>query len=229
MASIFSLTGWAFSFVLAVLGAIGLPGLLALMAVESFGIPPLPSEVILPFSGVLIAEGAAGFAWWTVVPTALAGGLLGAWAAYEVGRSGGRAVLRRWGRRAGVGEKDIARAERYFERRGESTVLLARMVPLVRAYISYPAGAARMDRPRFLAFTFVGMVPFVVLLVYLGTLLGQRYLELQGYFGDLDLVVIAAIVGLAVLWWGLRRRSRPPPAAPGPADSGPGAAARSPG
>lgn len=210
MGRIFSLTAWTFGFVLNVLQTIGIPGLFLLMVVESFGIPPLPSEVILPFAGVLIVSGSLDFTWPIVVAAALAGGLLGAWFAYEVGRSEGRAFLRRWGGRFGIHEREIARAERLFERHGESMVLLSRMLPILRAYISYPAGAARMDRPRFLVFTVVGSLPFVVLLVYLGTVLGAGFRRLQGYFGILDLLIVGGLVVVAAVWiWRRHREAHP--------------------
>ncbi|MHB8351670.1 MAG: DedA family protein [Thermoplasmata archaeon] len=208
MGRIFSITAWTFSFVLNVLSTVGLPGLFVLMVVESFGIPPLPSEVILPFAGVLIVSGSADFSWFTVLAVALAGGLVGAWLAYEVGRSEGRAFLRRWGGRFGIRELEIARAERLFDRRGEPMVMLSRMVPILRAYISYPAGAARMDRSRFLVFTLVGSAPFVVVLVYLGTVLGAGFSRLQGYFGILDIIVIGALGVVVALWVWRRHRAR---------------------
>ncbi len=217
MGRIFSLTAWTFSLVLNVLQTIGIPGLFLLMVVESFGIPPLPSEVILPFAGVLIVGGAQEFSWPVVVAVALAGGLVGAWIAYEVGRSEGRAFLHRWGGRFGIHEREIARAEELFERHGEAMVMISRVIPLVRAYISYPAGAARMNRPRFLAFTVIGSVPFVILLVYLGTVLGPGFRRLQAYFGLLDILVVVAVVALAAVWLlRRRRRSAPDRGLPGP-------------
>jgi membrane protein DedA with SNARE-associated domain len=193
--------------VLTVLRDIGLPGLFALMLVESFGIPPLPSEVILPFAGVLIVEGASGFNWPTVVLVALVGSLAGSFLAYELSVTGGRALLRRWGRRVYIREEEIARAERYFDQHGEGTVFVCRLIPLARAYISYPAGAAKMDRTRFGVFTTLGALPFIVVMVYLGTILGNDFTVLQHYFNYLDVVVVAAIV-LVVAWFFLRARQR---------------------
>jgi membrane protein DedA with SNARE-associated domain len=199
-----------------VLTTVGLPGLFALMLVESFGIPPLPSEVILPFAGVLIVRGAAGFTWPSVVVVAIAGGVVGALLAYEVGRRGGRALLLRWGERIGVDEKMLRRSEVYFERHGSVTVGTARLVPLLRAYISYPAGAAKMDRAPFVAFTAVGSLPFCVVMVYLGTVLGNNFTVLQHYFEYLDILVVVVIVLLVVfllLRWRRHRTSRVPPPA----------------
>ncbi len=194
---------------------IGLPGLFALMIVESFGVPPLPSEVILPFAGVLLIEGAWGFSWLTVTLVALAGSLIGCVIAYEIGRYGGRAVIHRWGSRFYLNDRELHRAEEFFDRRGEITVFLSRMIPLARAYISYPAGAAEMDRTKFLAFSALGALPFILLMVYLGTILGQDYTSLTHYFTYLEVVIGAGIV-ILLLWLFLRIRARErvPPGAP---------------
>jgi membrane protein DedA with SNARE-associated domain len=220
---VFSLTGTVFSLILTVMGAIGLAGLFALMAVESFGIPPLPSEVILPFAGVLIVRGAPGFTWPSVLAVALSGALVGALAAYELGRRGGRALVHRWGARAGLDEKLLDRSHRYFEEHGRGTVGVARMIPLLRAYISYPAGAAKMDRTSFALFTLLGSLPFCVLMIYLGTVLGSQFTRLQPYFDYLDIVVIvavAALLALLALRWRRGRLTRstaaPPPGGAAP-------------
>jgi membrane protein DedA with SNARE-associated domain len=207
------LVEWAFELILTILKTIGLPGLFALMVVESFGIPPLPSEIILPFAGVLLATGTPGFNWVSVVGAALAGGVVGAIIAYEVGRWGGRGVIQRWGRKLHLGEEDLARAERFFDRHGEVTVFVARLVPIARAYISYPAGAAQMPRVKFALFTAGGALPFTVVMVYLGTVLGNNYPVLVPYFNVLDVVVAVFLAG-ALLWYLIRRRSRP--SAPSP-------------
>jgi membrane protein DedA with SNARE-associated domain len=220
---VFSLTGSIFWLILTVMGTIGLAGLFALMAVESFGIPPLPSEVILPFAGVLIARGAPGFTWPSVLVVAVAGALVGAVAAYELGRRGGRALVHRWGARAGLDEKLLDRSERYFELHGRGTVGVARMIPLLRAYISYPAGAAKMDRRSFALFTVLGSVPFCALLIYLGTVLGSNFTRIEPYFDYLDIVVIAGVavllVALALRWQ--RRRLTRSTAAPPPGGAAP--------
>ena len=213
----FSLTALAFTIILEVMRQIGLPGLFALMAVESFGVPPLPSEIILPFAGVLIVTGAPDFNWPSVMFAALSGGLVGALAAYQVGRWAGLPVLRRLGSRVGLEERDLERAEDFFARRGPITVFLARLVPIIRAFISYPAGAARMDRVRFSVYTVAGAAPFTAALVWAGTVLGSpsNFRVLQQDFGYLDYVAGAAIVvGLLWVLYRARRRQRHPTAAP---------------
>src|SRR5580700_9346916 len=195
----FSLTGTIFQFLLTALQDVGIPGLFALMVVESFGIPPLPSEVILPLAGVLLVEGTPGFTWPVVIAAAVAGSLVGSFIAYYAGRWGGPAFVRRWGARIHLRETDIVRAERYFDKYGAITVGGARLVPLLRAYISYPAGAARMPEWRFGAYTLAGAIPFVVIMVYLGTVLGHKITEIEPYFQVFDVVVIAMVVIVAAV------------------------------
>lgn len=219
----FNLVAAAVTLTIRVLTWIGLPGLFGLMVVESFGFPPLPSEVILPFAGFLVAEGTFPFP--ETVLAALAGSLLGAFLAYCVGR---------WGRSriTGVGigflrfeEHHLARMDAFFERWGEVTVAVARLIPLVRAYISYPAGTARMGAGRFGLFTLAGAVPFTLGMMYAGFVLRAHWQLVASYFGPLDDVAVALIVvgvgylalvvaGVVAPGWPPRRRSvrRPPPA-----------------
>lgn len=218
------LTQTAFDLVRQIFQVVGIPGLLALMAVESFGIPPLPSEIILPLAGIAIASPLTGapflgipFTWATVLTASLAGSLIGASFAYLLGLAYGIPVLRAVGGRFGLSEADIDRAQRFFERRGEITVALCRMVPLIRAYVSYPAGAAEMRFPRFAVFTLAGTLPFTVALVYVGVVLGENLGTFESYFHLLDVVVVVAIA-LVALWVivKMHRRSRARAARPEP-------------
>jgi len=216
----FSLIGSVVGAVTTVMTTIGLPGLLALMVVSSFGLPPIPSEVILPFAGFLVAEGTYPLD--GAIAAALAGGLIGSYAGYFVGR---------WGRAritgAGLGflrleERHIAQMDAFFARRGETTVAIARLIPVVRSYISYPAGSARMDPVRFGAYTLLGATPFTLVLMYAGFVLKSHWQLVASYFGALDYVAVAAIVagvgylallvaGVLAPGWPPRRRSLAPP------------------
>lgn len=222
---VFSISALLFSDVEWFLTTVGIPGLLALMFFESLGIPPLPSEVILPFSGVLLSQGAVGylgipFNWYTVVGTALLGGLLGALGGYFIGQVFGLPALKRIGRRFFVSEQDIQRAHDFFARHGEGTVFLSRMLPLVRAYISYPAGVSRMDKPKFMVFTVLGSLPFTVAMVYVGVLLGDNFTRLDPYFTLLDVIGGVILAGL-IVWFLVRLRRRQQARAAGPKAAAP--------
>ncbi len=191
------------SVILTVLRDGGLPALVALMAVESFGIPPLPSEIILPFAGFLVAQQDYPFA--AAVGAALLGGVIGAYAAYVVGR---------WGRHLLVGgprflrleERHLAAMDRWFERRGEGTVLIARLVPVVRSYISYPAGASRMEPARFGIYTAIVAAPFTAAFIYAGVLLGNDWSQIIPYLQYADYAGVVLVV-LALVYVFLRWRS----------------------
>jgi len=192
----FSFIGSVSDVIVTVLRTVGLPGLLALMAVESFGIPPLPSEVILPFTGFLVADGTFSFA--GAISVAILGGLIGAYAAYAVGR---------WWRHRitglGIGKlrlepRHLERVDRYFARHGEATVGLARLVPVIRSYVSYPAGTAKMEPFRFGVYTVLGATPFTVALIYAGFLLGSSWAAVSADLALLNIPLVALIVFVVV-------------------------------
>ncbi|MGI0131701.1 MAG: DedA family protein [Thermoplasmata archaeon] len=170
----------------------GLPMLFLLMTVESFGIPPLPSEIIIPFAGFLVATGDLSFT--GALLAILLGGLAGAYIAYAIGRWG-----RHWIVRGGTGwfrldPRHLAAMDRWFEKHGEGTVLVARLVPIIRAYISYPAGTARMEPVRFGVFTLVGATPFALVLLYAGIRLEADWSAILPYFHLLDYAAAAFLV-----------------------------------
>ena len=179
-----------------VMGAIGLPGLLALMALSVFGLSPIPSELMLPLAGFLVAEGTFSFA--GAVIAALVGGMIGAYAGYAVGR---------WWRDRitglGLGHLRLEagyleRMDRFFARYGELTVGLFRVVPVIRSYISYPAGTARMEPVRYGVYTLLGSIPYTVALVWAGLILGSNWVVLASYLQLLDLPLIALIVAVVI-------------------------------
>jgi len=202
----FSVVGTVVSLIVTILTAGGLAGLFALMVVESFGIPPLPSEVILPFAGFLIATGV-----FPLVPTilvALVGALVGAFIAYAIGRWWREHLKRIRLGPLGLEERHLARMDRWFSQHGEVTVAACRCLPVVRAYISYPAGTARMPPVRFGAYTLLGSIPWSLALIYAGIVLGSRWTVVQTYLGPLDYVVYALIVVGAIYLLVLYLRAR---------------------
>ena len=188
----FSVVGTITETVVAVLSTLGLPGLLALMAVESFGIPPVPSEVILPFAGFLVADGTFSFP--AALAAAVAGGLIGSYAAYAVGRWWRHRIVQIGIGRLRLEPRHLERVDRYFARHGESTVGLSRLVPVIRSYISYPAGSAKMGAGRFGVYTVLGSVPFTAAFLYAGMVLRANWAEVSSYLRYLDYPLIALVV-----------------------------------
>jgi membrane protein DedA with SNARE-associated domain len=196
----------------------GYPGLFGLMTVESFGIPPIPSEVILPFAGFLVAMGVLSFG--GALVTAEAGALVGAFLAYAVGRWGRDWFTTRAPRRLRLDPRLLARMDVWFARHGEVIVAVGRLIPIVTAYVSYPAGTAKMHPVKFGVFTVVGGIPYIAALLYAGVLLRSRWNILVPYFSYADYAIVIAaavvIVWLFLRWHREYRLARAPPAG-GPA------------
>jgi membrane protein DedA with SNARE-associated domain len=191
-----SLVGSVVWFITTVMLAIGLAGLVALIAIDSVGIPPLPGEVILTFAGFLVASGA--FSFLAAVVAALAGAMIGSFVAYGIGRWGRHWII---SPRMGVlrlDEKYLHRMETWFAGRGQEVVGIARNIPILRSYISYPAGTARMDPVRFGLYTLVGSIPFTLGFLYAGVVLKSRWSVITGYFAYLDILVVVLLVAVGV-------------------------------
>jgi membrane protein DedA with SNARE-associated domain len=174
-----------------------------LMALESACIP-IPSEVTMLFAGFLVSRGEIDF-----VAVALVGtlaNLVGSWAAYAVGRTGGRALLERFGRYVLLRRHDIDRAEAWFADHGETAVFVSRMLPVVRTFISLPAGIAEMPLGKFTLYTFLGCLPWVFALTATGWALGNNWDRILGSFTVASVVIGVAIVAAAAVWLVRRRR-----------------------
>ncbi|MGI0070882.1 MAG: DedA family protein [Thermoplasmata archaeon] len=221
----FSIIGSLVALITLVLATIGLPGLFALEAVENFGIPPIPSEVILPFAGFLVAEGT--FSLGGALLAALAGSMVGAYAAYAVGRWWRSRLLGLGVGQLRVRADQLERMDAWFARRGEITVAVARIVPVVRSYVSYPAGTARMSPTRFGVYTLIGSIPWTLGLLYAGILLRSEWIRIEAYFEPLDIAFVILVVVAAVYFalvatghltpgWPPQRVARRPVAPPAP-------------
>ncbi len=190
--------------IITIISAMGYGGVLLLMAIESACIP-LPSEIILPFSGFLVASGR-----FELLPLTVVGALgcnVGSMAAYAVGYYGGRPLALRYGRWIGLAPADLARTEEFFRRRGDAAVFISRMLPVVRTYIALPAGIGRMRLVRFHVYTFAGSLPWCFALAYVGYRLGANWAALGPYFHRFDLVwapLLLAVVVVAI-WHHVKR------------------------
>ncbi len=183
--------------IISVISRSGYLGILFLMGIESACIP-LPSEIIMPFSGYLVSVGRFKLAW-----VAVAGALgcnAGSAVAYYVGSLGGRALVLKYGRYVLMTQHDLELADRWFARYGDWAVFIARLLPLVRTFIALPAGIARMNFLRFNLYTFLGSLPWCWALAYAGLRLGERWGSLRSAFHRFDTVIAVAIL-LGVVWF----------------------------
>src|SRR3954465_11825144 len=189
-----------------VVDKMGLAGVFVLMTLESACIP-IPSEAIMLFAGFNVSEGNM-----TLLGIVVAGWLgngVGSLIAYAVGYYG-RIELLDQNRFIHINRRHLDWADRWFERHGSATVFFARMLPIVRTFISLPAGSARMPLGRFVAFTAAGCIPWVLMLAIIGREVGSRWEDWRGYLHYVDYAVIAAVV-LAIVYLIVRRRRRGAP------------------
>ncbi len=191
-------------FVIYVISSMGLPGIVLLMAIESACIP-LPSEVIMPFSGYLVFTGR--YSLWAVALAGAFGCVVGSVPAYYLGMYGGRPLIVKYGKYILMSHHDLDLADRWFARHGEATVFFARLLPVIRTFIAFPAGVARMDMKRFIGYTFAGSLPWCLGLAYVGMVLGERWPTLKGYFHKFDLLIGAVIVA-GIVWYVRRHLNR---------------------
>lgn len=173
------------------------------MAIESANIP-LPSEVILPYGGYLVSTGRLEF--YRAVMAGTIGGTVGSTLSFYLGLRGGRPLLVKYGRFFGFSIKHLELADRWFERYGEATVFFTRLMPIVRTFISLPAGIAGMNFKKFLLYTFLGSLPWSLLLTYIGLKLGQNWKAIEPWFHRLDVVVALGIAAVIFYLWRKRRK-----------------------
>ncbi|MGH9581268.1 MAG: DedA family protein [Terriglobales bacterium] len=195
------------SFIIGAISSSGYTGIILMMAIESACIP-LPSEVIMPFSGYLVHTGRLELFW--VATAGAVGCNVGSLAAYEVGYFGGRTLVEKYGSYILLSRRELEWADRFFARYGSAAVFLARLLPVVRTFIALPAGIARMPRARFHLYTFLGSWPWCFGLAWLGMKAGKNWQYLSQYFHEFDVVIGAAMVAGAAwfVWSRLRHRVR---------------------
>ena len=197
-------------FIVAIISAMGYGGIVLLMAIESACIP-LPSEIIMPFSGYLVSTGELNL--WGVAIAGAVGCVLGSLVAYWVGMYGGRPFIEKYGRYILLSRHDLDIADRWFAKYGEVIVFVSRLLPAIRTFIAFPAGVARMNLTRFVIYTFAGSLPWCLALAYVGQKLGEQWDQdprLKTWFHRFDFLIGIAAV-LFVAWWVWRhiKHSRP--------------------
>ena len=188
-----------------VVDALGLPGVFVLMLLESACIP-IPSEATMLFAGFAVSRGEYSLI--AVVAVGVVANLIGSWIAYAVGYYGRLDLLEKHGSKLHISQSHLAIADRWFERHGEATVFFARMLPIVRTFVSLPAGVAKMPFWRFSLFTVLGCIPWVFALAFVGKQAGDRWDEWKDNLHYVDYAVALAIVVFIVYLVVKRRRAR---------------------
>lgn len=199
-------TEWATN----VVADLGLPGIFLLMVPESACIP-IPSEATMLFAGFNVAKGE--YSLWAAVLIGSVANLVGSWIAYAVGYYGRVELLEKHGRVFHLKPSHLEWADRWFSRYGSAAVFFSRMLPIIRTFISLPAGVARMPFWKFTVLTFLGCVPWIFMLTFIGKQVGDNWEDWKDSLHYVDYTVLAlvvlALVYLVVRW---RRRSRAEPA-----------------
>ena len=190
-----------------VVDAMGLAGVFVLMLLESACIP-VPSEATMLFAGFNVSNGEYSLV--AATAAGVLGNLVGSWIAYWVGYAGRVDILEKYGRKLHIKKSHLEWADRWFERHGDATVFFTRMLPIVRTFISLPAGVARMPFWRFTVFTLLGCIPWVLLLTFIGKQAGDNWESWKDSLHYVDYAVATAIV-IGVVWLVVRNRRRAQP------------------
>ena len=193
--------------VVAIINFSGYFGVFFLMLVESCGIP-MPSEVIMPFAGFLVVSGKLGF--WQIVFIGAFGNLAGSLLAYWIGQKGGRPILEKYGKYFLIHGRDLDLADRWFKKYGELAVFFGRLLPVIRTYISFPAGLAKMDLKKFSFYTFAGALPWTFIFAWLGVKMGNNWELIREKLHNFDVAMLVAVILLVALyvWRHLKNRHK---------------------
>ncbi len=190
-----SLVGTVSDFAINLIGNLGYWGVFIGMTLESACIP-IPSEIIMPFSGFVVWQGNTNMTLIGITIIGALGNLLGSIIAYYVGLKGGRPILEKYGKYLLITHSKLELADKWFFKHGGKAVLIGRFLPIIRTFISLPAGIAHMDLKKFVTYTFIGSLPWCFALGYLGIKLGQNWGIIEGYFHILDIIIEIGILGI---------------------------------
>jgi len=183
--------------VIQIISFFGYFGVFVLMAMESM-ILPVPSEMVMPFAGFLIANGNLNF--WLVVLVSGLGSICGSLVSYSVGRYGGNPIVMKYGKYFLLDVKDLLNTEQWFKKRGEKTILISRFIPIVRHLISIPAGIGKMNLKKFIIYTAVGATIWNAFLAYMGFLLGKNWELVKHYSEYVSIPVLIILATLVILF-----------------------------
>ncbi|KKR03586.1 MAG: hypothetical protein UT31_C0015G0012 [Parcubacteria group bacterium GW2011_GWF2_39_13b] len=194
------IVGWLASLIISIISSTGYFGVFFLMVLESACIP-IPSEITMPFAGFLVWQGQ--FNLWQLIFWGALGNLAGSIIAYAIGYYGGRPLIEKYGKYIFVSKRDLETADKWFLKYGQSAAFFSRLLPVIRTFISLPAGIAKMNFKKFCLYTFLGSLLWSYFLAYAGLIMGENWSSLRIYFEKFDFVIIAiAIIG--VIWWARR-------------------------
>lgn len=197
-------------FLIKTIESYGLAAVFVLMTAES-SLIPIPSEITMPFAGFLVGLGQMNF--WVVVFVGALGNLLGSllsyWLGYAKGEEWVRVAIRRWGKWLLIKEAEYDKAKSWFQRYGQGITFVSRLLPVVRTFISLPAGIAKMDLKLFSLLTFLGSFVWSGVLTYVGVKLGQNWTALEPYFRKFQFAIIGlfAVTFILYIWSHLKRRN----------------------
>ncbi len=174
-----------------IIASTGYFGVFVLMTLESM-IAPVPSELVMPFAGFLVADGKLNF--WLVIAVSSAASLFGSLISYFIARIGGKELIHRFGKYFLLDKEELEWTEKWFAKRGGVTILISRFIPIIRHLISLPAGLAKMDLKQFIIFTFIGSTIWNTFLLWVGIQLRERWTLVEHYSKPLDILMVAVIL-----------------------------------
>lgn len=192
-----SILSWLSEIIIHIISISGYIGIFFLMALESACVP-IPSEIIMPFAGFLVWQG--DLILWQIVVWGAFGNLFGSILAYWAGALGGRKLIKKFGKYILISDHDLEMADNWFKKYGQGAVFLGRVLPVVRTFISLPAGIAKMNFWKFSIFTFIGSLAWSFVLAYAGLIMGENWEILKIYFHKFDYIIMFAFLILAC-WW----------------------------